>query len=207
MKHLKQLTIILSVIFVILVLTGCQQKLQEIEEKIAENKVAEQAEKQEVNDLQQTEQANLVETRHQPPLTEEPEEVSKELEINLYFGDNKAISETDCSQTLAIKRKIPYTQDIEKKAKYALEELLKGPTEQEKETMSLSVPEGAKFLSLRIEENLAIVNFSKELLNFAGGNCIIIATRAQIENTLTQFAEIDNVHISIEQGFEEVLKP
>lgn len=207
MKHLKQLTIILSVIFVILVLTGCQQKLEEPEEKIAENKVAEQAEQQEVNAIEETELANLIETYSKASSREETEEILEELTINLYFSDNKAISETDCSQTLATERKMPYTQDIEKKALFALNELLKGPTEQEKETMSLSVPEGAKFLSLRIEENLAIVNFSKELLNFAGGNCIIIATRAQIENTLTQFAEIDNVHISIEQGFEEVLKP
>ena len=53
----------------------------------------------------------------------------------------------------------------------------------------------------------AVVDFDKTLEQGVGGSCRVTAIRAQIEKTLQQFLEIDEVVISIDGRAGDILQP
>ncbi len=117
--------------------------------------------------------------------------------IELYFGQYG--QDTDI---FLIQREVEKRQDV---AMIALEELLKGPT-QEEENYFTSIPEGVQVQSLIVEDGIAKVDFSSELDEVAG-SATVIAIREQIEKTLLQFPTVEQVVISIDNRTEDILQP
>lgn len=114
----------------------------------------------------------------------------------------------------------------------AVEELLQGPTaEEQAEGYGTAIPtpeevqeyrervvadgypapyEGdrVRLLSLEIEaDGTAVADFSQEMIAYGGGSMRVMTIRQQIEQTLLQFPEIDNVVIAVEGETETVLQP
>ncbi len=123
--------------------------------------------------------------------------------LSLYFNN----TETDsiCENVTSVSRKVPKTEGI---ARAALNELLKGPTaEEKKQGFATAINEGVEIQRLVIENGVAEVDFNDRLGWQVGGSCRVNAIRAQIEETLKQFPTVDEVVISIEGEKEVILQP
>jgi len=129
-----------------------------------------------------------------------------EINIKTFFiNDDLAPGSTDCSQVFSVERTIPQTKAV---ARAALEELLKGPTMEEKRAnYATSINAGTKLQSIVIEDGVAKADFSEELDRGVAGSCRVTAIRSQIENTLLQFPTVNSVQISINGESETVLQP
>jgi hypothetical protein len=64
-----------------------------------------------------------------------------------------------------------------------------------------------RLLGLTVEDGLATVDFSPEMQAYGGGSMRVEMIRAQIERTLLQFPEVDEVHIAVAGETEGVLQP
>lgn len=64
-----------------------------------------------------------------------------------------------------------------------------------------------KIQKLTIENNVARVDFDKQLEYQVGGSCRVAAIRAQITQTLKQFPTVKEVIISIDGRTEDILQP
>jgi spore germination protein GerM len=90
----------------------------------------------------------------------------------------------------------------------ALDELLKGPSVEEKEKGYLTaINEGVKVEKLTIENGVAKADFNSRLEEAVGGSCRVNLIRSQIVNTLMQFSTVKEVVISIEGKTEDILEP
>ncbi|MFA7295087.1 MAG: GerMN domain-containing protein [Candidatus Paceibacterota bacterium] len=128
------------------------------------------------------------------------------LTINVYFGNSLKDPEAmDCSLVFPVERKIKKTEAV---GRAALEELLKGPTAEEKnEGYFSSINEGVKINSLVIENGVAKADFDEKLEYQVGGSCRVLAIASQIRQTLKQFSSVNNVIISINGRTEDILQP
>ncbi len=127
------------------------------------------------------------------------------MKAEVYFNNNKLDPEFSCNKVFPAEREIKKTQGV---ARAALEELLKGPTEEEKtEGFFTSINSGVKIQKLSIVEGMATVDFDEQLEFQVGGSCRVSAIRAQITETLKQFPTIENVIISIDDRTEDILQP
>jgi len=124
--------------------------------------------------------------------------------VKIYFSNSLEDPEVlDCAQVYPVERKIN-----EKSPYYALFELLQGPTEQEIEDgYFTNINPGVKIQDLVINNRICTVDLSEELIYQVGGSCLVSAIRAQIEKTLLDFNEIDEVIISVNGEVEEILQP
>jgi spore germination protein GerM len=131
---------------------------------------------------------------------------SSTMTVRIFFGNSKFNSETlDCSKTFSVDRVITKTEVV---GQAALSELLKGPTENEKQSGYFSsINSNVKINSLKIINGVAKVDFDKQLENAAGGSCRVSAIRAQISDTLKQFSSVKDVIISIAGRTEDILQP
>ncbi len=122
--------------------------------------------------------------------------------VRLFFSPRTV--GTDCSETVAVTRRIPKTPAI---GRAALEELLAGPSAQERKNLgvSTSIPVGATVRSFAIRDSVAYVDFDRAIE--AGGSCRVTAIRANVTQTLLQFPTIRSVVISVEGSVEEALQP
>lgn len=127
------------------------------------------------------------------------------MKVKVYFNNDELDPEFSCNKVFPIEREIPKTQTV---ARAALEELLKGSTEAEKEQgFFTSINPGVKIQSLTIEDGTAKVDFDEQLEFQVGGSCRVAAIRAQITGTLKQFPTVDDVIISINGRTEDILQP
>lgn len=111
----------------------------------------------------------------------------------------------ECGRTYPVARQVSRTSAV---ARVALEELLKGPTAEEREAgYFTSINDDVRVNSLAIEDGVARADFSARIEEAAGGSCRVAAIRSQIANTLTQFPSVDGVVISVEERVEEALQP
>lgn len=126
--------------------------------------------------------------------------------INLYFGNSQLDPEVlDCNKVFSVQRIITKTQAI---GQAALEELLKGPTQEEKNQGYLtSINNGVKINSLTITNGIARVDFDSQLEYAVGGSCRVAAISSQITQTLKQFPTVKEVIISINGRTEDILQP
>ncbi len=132
---------------------------------------------------------------------DEGEETAEEVTISLYFL--QTVDEQE--EVVAVTRVIPVTIAV---GKASIEELLKGPSDIEKEEgYSTAIPEAAELLSIDIQNGVASVDFSKELQAGVAGSAWVMSIRDQIEKTLLQFDTIDEVVIMVNGESEEVLQP
>lgn len=136
------------------------------------------------------------------PITFKPEF----LTVKVYLGKEGLADENfDCQDVIAVQRQIPKTLSV---ARSTLEELLKGPSQEEKESgFFSSINPGVKIQSLKIEDGIAKVDFDKQLEYQVGGSCRVAHISAQIQQTLKQFPTIKDVLISIDGRTQDILQP
>ena len=110
----------------------------------------------------------------------------------------------DCSETVAISRRIPRTEAI---GRAALEELLAGPTDQERAGFGVTttIPSGVTVRSFAIREGVAYADFDRTMET--AGSCRVTAIRASVTRTLLQFPTVRSVLISVAGNVEEALQP
>jgi spore germination protein GerM len=121
-----------------------------------------------------------------------------------YFHNNNLDPEISCDKVFPVQRTVLKTQTP---AKESINLLLAGPTDSEKAEGYYSViNSGVVLNSIAIIDGTAKVDFSKEL-EVAGGSCLVLAVRAEITQTLKQFASVENVVISINGQSQDILQP
>lgn len=107
---------------------------------------------------------------------------------------------------LYFRREIPYSRDIETNVRNALDELLRGPNESEKEKGAYSLVKESRIIGLKIKRGKAIINFSKEFAP-AGGSHAVWECHIAVEEVLRQFS-IRKVEIFVEgRPASESLQP
>jgi len=133
------------------------------------------------------------------------ETTEETITVKAFFNNDRMDPEFSCNKVFPVEREIPKTQAV---ARAALEELLKGATEEEKnQGFFTSINSGVKIQSLSIKDEVAKVDFDEQLEFQVGGSCRVAAIRAQITETLKQFPTVDNVIISINGRTEDILQP
>ncbi|MFA5086072.1 MAG: GerMN domain-containing protein [Candidatus Paceibacterota bacterium] len=123
--------------------------------------------------------------------------------VNVYFG-KEGNSET-CKEVFPLERNIAKTEAV---ARAAVEELLKGLTEEEKGAGYFTgINEGVKINRLSITDGIAEIDFDDSLERGVGGSCKVTFIREQITKTLMQFETVKKVIISINGRTEDILQP
>lgn len=131
--------------------------------------------------------------------------IEEGLSVRVYFNNGNLDPEFSCNKVFPVEREIPRTQAV---ARAALEELLKGPDASEKSQGYITnINPGVKIKSLTIENGVAKVDFDEQLEFQVGGSCRVAAIRAEITQTLKQFATVKEIIISIEGRTEDILQP
>ncbi|MDP1538822.1 MAG: GerMN domain-containing protein [bacterium] len=127
------------------------------------------------------------------------------MTVKAFFNNDNLDPEFSCNKVFPVEREIVKTQAV---ARAALEELLKGATDVDREQgFFTSINPNVKIQSLTIENGLAKVDFDEQLEFQVGGSCRVAAIRAQIRETLEQFPTINEVLISIDNRTEDILQP
>ncbi len=131
-----------------------------------------------------------------PSETPEPK-----MTVKVYFGNTELNPNMeDCSKVFPVEREIPETKAV---ATAALNELFRGPTEQEKEQghVSFFSWETRDVLkSVHIEDGTAYLNLEdlRPMVPGANSTCGSGQFRGQIEQTLKQFPTVDKVIYAID---------
>lgn len=90
----------------------------------------------------------------------------------------------------------------------ALNELLQGPTDEERRRgLSNPIPEGTRLKSLDIRGGTAYADFDQRMEYQMGGSLRVMTVRQMIIRTLKQFPEVKEVIIAVEGRTEDVLQP
>ena len=103
----------------------------------------------------------------------------------------------DNAGLVPVLREVPKTQAV---GAAAVRALLEGPNEAElgaRPAMYTVVPDGTRFLGLRIESGIATVNLSREFEE-GGGSASVVGRLAQVVYTLTQFPTVDGVKFELD---------
>ena len=125
--------------------------------------------------------------------------------LEVYFSNTQSDPKAECEKVVPVTRSIA---KVEKIGTASLEELLKGPNNEEK-TLGFAtlIPTNAKLQTFTIEGTVGRPDFTAELDKDVAGSCRVLAIRAQIEKTILQFSTIESVIISIEGRTEDILQP
>lgn len=95
-------------------------------------------------------------------------------------------------------RELAIADDVESLANAAVQQLIEGPTAEEKEFgLGTSIPAGTRLLGTSIEGNSARADLSAEFAS-GGGSLSMQLRAAQVVFTLTQFEGIENAQITID---------
>jgi hypothetical protein len=103
----------------------------------------------------------------------------------------------DNAGLVPVLRVIPKTQAV---GAAALNALLAGPNDAElgaRPAMYTVIPDGTRFLGLRIEGGVATVNLSREFQS-GGGSASVLGRLAQVVYTLTQFPTVQGVRFELD---------
>lgn len=125
--------------------------------------------------------------------------------VKAYFNNSQMDPEASCNKVFPVERIVAKSPAV---ARAALEELLKGVTDAEKNAgFFTSINTGVKIQRLTIENGVAKVDFDEKLEFQVGGSCRVSAIRAEITDTLKQFPTVNSVIISINGRTEDILQP
>ncbi len=126
-------------------------------------------------------------------------------EVFVYFGNKNMGSEEDCSLVFPVSRKIINAESL---GIGALESLLSGPTQTEKDLGYFnSINSGVMFGKFEIIDFVAYVDFHPDFNEGVAGSCRVESIKSQIENTLVSLPDIDKVIISVDGETEGILEP
>jgi germination protein M len=121
------------------------------------------------------------------PVTPDPGQ--GQVTLRLYFADSQAM-------WLVPEDRVVTAAQADTYATLVVEELIAGPRS---EGHFRTIPDGTKLLSLEIREEVAYVNFSKEIqTNHWGGSTGEMFTIMSIVNSLTESPDIKSVQFLIE---------
>jgi spore germination protein GerM len=104
---------------------------------------------------------------------------------------------TDNAGLVPVLREVPQTQAV---GAAAMNALLAGPNDAElgaRPAMYTTIPEGTRFLGLRIDAGIATVNLSREFES-GGGSAAVLGRLAQVVYTLTQFPTVKGVRFELD---------
>lgn len=122
--------------------------------------------------------------------------------VSIYFGKQ---GDDSCTNVFAVEREIEKTEAV---ARAAIEELIKGPTIEEKAAGYFTgIKSNAKINKLTIVDGTAKIDFDEALEEGVGGSCLVSEIRQQIIQTLMQFETVKKVIISINGRTEDILQP
>lgn len=121
---------------------------------------------------------------------EVPEESALGPEVTVYYVKSTATE----SYLVPVRQRIPV--DVEP-MRGSLDALIRGPSPES--GLERTIPQGTKVRSLEVKDDLAIIDFSQELItNFVGGSWNEALLVGSIVNTLTEFPGITRCQILIE---------
>jgi hypothetical protein len=122
-------------------------------------------------------------------------ENQKTMTVKLYFpNDIKNPGMLDCSLVYPVDRVIPYTQAV---ATVTLNELLKGPTTEEKQKGYFSsIPEGVKVNSIKMIGSTLVIDFNEVAMS-GGGSCGQSAKGSSMFTTLRQFPTVKDIKMTV----------
>ena len=127
------------------------------------------------------------------------------LTVRVFFGNSRLDPEASGERVFSVERCIQRTPAV---ARGALEELLKGPTDEETaQDYFTSINTGVRIQRLVIADGTAMVDFDEQLESRVGGACRVSAIRDQITRTLKQFPTVNEVLISINGRTRDILQP
>jgi len=131
--------------------------------------------------------------------------VADAVRIKVYF-QRAGFGDGDCSVVSPVERLVSSRDSIYRSA---LEELLKGPTDEERaDGLTTTVPIRVSVKSVAADAaGTVTADFNAALDRGVAGSCRVGAIRAQIDNTLRQFPEVRDVIIAVEGNVEEALQP
>jgi len=126
-----------------------------------------------------------------------PEEL---MTVKVFFSNSELDPEISCNKVFPVEREISETLDV---AKAALEELFKGPTEEEKNEGYVSWFSDTTediLKSVKIENDTAYVDLKdiRQIIPNVSSSCGSAEFLAEVETTLKQFSAVDRVIIAIE---------
>lgn len=132
--------------------------------------------------------------------------VQTQKTVKVYFSNKKMNPDMqDCSLVYPTDRIIADASNV---AELAINELLKGPTDSEKnQQFFTSINDDVKLQKIVIKDGTANVDFSSRIEYQLGGSCRVGAIRAQIEQTLKQFSAVKKVVISVDGRVDDALQP
>ncbi len=138
--------------------------------------------------------------------TPESSQTGQTMMVKVFFSNKE-----EDPEAFFCERVYPAEREISKPKNFiqaALEELLKGPNEVEKEEgFFTNINPGVKIQDLVSQDGKVRVDFDKTLEQGVGGSCRVAAIIAQIIETVKQFPEVKEVIISIENRTEDILQP
>jgi hypothetical protein len=128
------------------------------------------------------------------------------MSLNVYLNNDKLDPTKSCDKVFATSRQVPKTDAV---ARAAIEELLKGPSQDERRQGYYTVINpGVKIQALTIDDQgVAHIDFDPQLQANVGGSCRVSAIRSEITQTLMQFSTIKSVIISINGEADTILQP
>src|SRR3989338_5413775 len=107
---------------------------------------------------------------------------SQIMSVKAFFSNNNLDKDITCLKVFPVERQVAKTTAV---ARAALEELLKGPSEQESaQDFYTSINSGVLIQGLTIADGTAKVDFNETMEKDMGGSCRVSAIRAQIIETL-----------------------
>lgn len=125
------------------------------------------------------------------------------IKVKVFFAPKNS-QQLQCNDVAAAEREISKTVKV---ATAALEELLKGPTQDEKQKGLFSqIPAGSKLNSLAIVNGEARADFN-QTTQMGGGSCGQGIVTEQIRQTLLQFPTVKSVKLSIDGQTEGIFQP
>ena len=132
--------------------------------------------------------------------------VEEKMTVKVFFGNQQMDPQVlYCEKTYPTDRQITKT---DAPARAAIEQLLAGPTADEKNKGFITlINPGVKILNLKIENETATIDFDKKIEEAVGGSCRVSSIRSQISETLKQFSTVKDVVIMVEGRTEDVLQP
>jgi hypothetical protein len=130
---------------------------------------------------------------------------TENISVKAYLLNNNLDPEISCTKAFPVERRIAKTETV---GTAALEALLAGPTDKEKQAgYTTAINDGVTLNSLKITDGIARADFSAKLNDGVAGSCLVSSIRTQIDDTLKQFPTIKGVEISVDGNSEDVLQP
>ncbi len=174
------------------------------------NKPKNSTEKTDTTTTSKTTESEDTTTQPEAPKSNEPKApdtppAKKTMTVKVFFGNTvKNPDMIDCGKTYAVDRTVEQTVAV---GRTSLTELLKGPTQAEKnQGYTSAIPAGVVLNYLDIGSNgIAYADFNDKLT--AAGSCAGDLIRAQIEQTLKQWPTVKSVVIKVNGKSENILQP